>query len=479
MPPDLIPYSPFIITALVAAAAACLITYLATSSTRARLQERLKSEQRRQIELEARLAISEQDIEQAEADAAAYRNQLTELNSRYTATCEAAEEKQALLERTEEHLTETFKALSADALQGASTQFLHLAKATLSQQTEEAKGDMDQRQAAIASLVRPVADSLGKFELRVGEIERLRAGAYSELKEQVRALGKGQLDLQGETAALVKALRQPTGRGQWGEMQLRRVVDLAGMQEHCDFSVQSTMRDSEGKMQRPDMLVTLPGNKTIVIDSKSPMDAYLNALESQDEATRLQFLRKHAAQVHTHIQQLSSKNYTAQFPHTPEFTVLFLPSEALFSAALQADPSLIERAASAGIILANPTTLIALLKIVAHGWREETLAVNAREISDLGRQMHGRLQTLTEHFSKLGTSLNSAVDQYNRAVGSYENRVLKTARKFEDLGISHADERLPVIDEISQSARDLSAERKSAARNAAQDLRDSFDALGE
>lgn len=479
MPPDLLPYLPFAITAALSAALAWLITFLVTRSSRARLQERLKFEERRQVDLEARLAIAGQEAQQADANAASYRNKLTELNSRYVASCQAADEKQALLENAEEKLTETFKALSADALQGVSAQFLQLAKATLSQQTEQAKGDIEQRQAAIATLVRPMADSLGKFELRIGEIERMREGAYSELKEQIRALGLTQSDLRSETAALVKALRQPAGRGQWGEIQLRRVVELAGMQEHCDFTTQSTVRDEDGKSLRPDMLVTLPGSKTIVIDSKTPMDAYLNALESKDDTARRQFLRKHAAQVQTHISQLSSKNYTSQFSQTPEFTVLFLPSEALFSAALQADPGLIERGAAANVILANPSTLIALLKIVAYGWQQETLAINTKQIADLGRQMHARLQTLTGHFSKLGSSLNSAVDQYNNAIGSYEDRVLKTARRFEDLGIAKADEQIPVLPEISRDARETPANKTNAAHNAAEDLRNSIKPFGD
>ena len=490
MPPELAPYLPFIATALVALFVGWLITYLAAGSAKSALTERLKYEERRNTETEARLAHSEAESQSIETQAQTFRNQLAEMTSRLEAERKAAEEKQALLERAETKLSDTFKALSADALKGASEQFLHLAKSTLASQTEEAKGEIEKRKTAIETLVKPVADSLGKFELRIGEIEKLREGAYSELKEQVRALGEGQLGLQKETASLVKALRQPTGRGQWGEMQLRRVVELAGMQEHCDFTLQTTSTTDEGKRLRPDLVVKLPGGKTIVVDSKTPMDAYLNALETGDDTERERFLHQHAAQVRTHIQQLSSKKYTDQFEDTPEFTVLFLPSESFFSAALHSDPGLIERGVDHGVILATPTTLIALLKAVAYGWRQEALALNAKEISALGRTMHERLGKLAEHFSKLGNSLNAAVENYNKAIGSYETRVMSTARKFEELKAAPENTTLPDIEAIDKTTRPLLAnpnidieakddfafvpEKETASKSAASDLRSAF-----
>ena len=462
MPPELLTLQPLIFTGLATFLAGWAIAQLTATRKSTRLTELLKNEERRVTELETRL-----DAER-----------------------KSAAEKQILLERAESRLSDTFKALSADALKGASEQFLHLAKSTLASQTEEAKGEIEKRKIAIETLVKPVADSLGKFELRIGEIEKIREGAYSELKEQVRSLGEGQLGLQKETASLVKALRQPTGRGQWGEMQLRRVVELAGMQEHCDFTLQTTATTDEGKRLRPDLIVKLPGGKTIVVDSKTPMDAYLNALEASDEIERERCLGQHAQQVRTHIKQLSSKRYTEQFDHTPEFTVLFLPSESFFSAALNSDPGLIEGGVDEGVILATPTTLIALLKAVAYGWRQEALALNAKEISALGRSMHERLGKLAEHFSKLGNSLTSAVEHYNKAIGSYETRVMSTARKFEELKAAPEGSTLPEIESVEKATRpllmnpgvDLDPEedfnfvpdQETGSKNAADDLRSEF-----
>jgi DNA recombination protein RmuC len=240
-------------------------------------------------------------------------------------------------------------------------------------------------------------------------------------------------------------------------MQLRRVVELAGMQEHCDFEIQHTSTTDEGKKLRPDLIVRLPGGKTIVVDSKTPMDGYLDALEATEDTTRDEALVRHARQVRTHIQQLSSKNYAAQFAQAPEFTVLFLPSESFFSAALQSDPGLIERGVDQGVILATPTTLIALLRAVAYGWRQESLAENAREISALGRTLHERLGKLAEHFGKLGRSLGTAVEHYNSAVGSYETRVLTTARRFEDLKAAPENLTLPNLEPIDSLPRTLQA----------------------
>ena len=417
----------------------------------------IKTEQSGKKEAQESLKNIQSKCDTLQKNEIALKQQQGELKVRMQEERKAADEKQALLKQAEIKLADTFKALSADALKSTQDQFLTLAKNSLKAQQQEAKNDLQKRQTAVEQMVKPIAQTLEKVQTQISESEKLREGNHATLKQQIVHITESNIGLKQETQKLVKALRQPHGRGQWGEIQLRRVVEMAGMQEHCDFETQTTTTTDEGKRLRPDLIVKLPGGQHIVVDSKAPMDAYLDAIETDDDTTRDTALARHAAQVRTHIQQLGSKNYQQQFDTTPEFVVLFLPSEAFFSAALTQDPSLIEKGVDQGVILATPTTLIALLRAVAFGWRQEALAQNAREISTIGRELYSRLGAFAGHIQKLGRSLNAAVGDYNRTVGSLETRILTGARKFEELGAAPETADIPVNSGIESIPRELRA----------------------
>jgi len=380
------------------------------------------------------------------------RARITILNERV----DNKEQQLTLLNDAQQKLSHAFQALSAEALRSNNRAFLELANASLEKYQEGARSDLERRQQAITELVKPVRESLQRVDARIQEMETSRAGAYASLTEQVRSLLDTQNQLRSETSKLVNALRTPGVRGRWGEIQLKRVVEMAGMLEHCDFYSQESVSTEDGRL-RPDLLVRLPAAKTIIVDAKAPLDAFLQALDADGDDARKEKMRDHARQIRIHIATLSRKSYWEQFEPTPEFVVLFLPGENFFSAALEHDPGLIEAGVDKQIILATPTTLIALLRAVAYGWRQETLAQNAREISELGRELYKRLSDTGAHWIKLGKSLDNAVEAYNKAVGSLETRVMVTARKFKELETTAAFIEVEPLVPLDHSTRAIQA----------------------
>lgn len=368
-------------------------------------------------------------------------------------------ERECFLHQAQERLSDTFRALSADALQNNHAAFLGLATATFEKWEHAAKGEFQQRHQAVDTMVGPLRESLERVHQKMGELEQTRHTTQQLFQEQVRLITTSQAQLQMETANLVKALRMPQVRGRWGEMQLKRVVEMAGMLEHCDFTEQMVLQAEEGK-QRPDMTIHLPNGKRIVVDAKTPLQAYLASIESTDEETRLQHLRQHARQVRTHVSQLSAKAYWESLPATPEFVVLFLPGEPFFSAALEQDPLLIEYGVENRVIIATPTTLIALLRSVAYGWRQEQVTEHAQKISALGKMLYDRLHLLCDHFVQMRKGLDRTVESYNSAVGCFETRVLVTARKMRETQ-AFTGEEISSLDPCDKRTRSLSTSAPS------------------
>jgi len=370
----------------------------------------------------------------AQQEVARVREEAAGLRARLESEQAASEEKLRAVENARVQLQDAFKSLAGDALKSNSNEFLKLAEANFKALHATASGNLEQREKAVENLVKPIRETLEKTDQQIRKMEKERQEAHGSLTQHLEFMARAQEQLQGETRNLVKALRRPEVRGQWGELTLKRLAELAGMVEHCDFEQQQSIDTAEGK-QRPDMVVRMPGGREIVVDAKAPMDAYLGAVEATDDSVRAQELQRHARNVRARVRELSSKAYWQSLPGSPDFVVLFIPGDQFLSAALEIDARLLEDALADKVVLATPSSLVALLRAVAYGWRQESLAENAEHIRTVGEELYERLSTFAGHLDKLGSSLGRSVESYNKAVGSFDSRVLPGARKFNEMGI--------------------------------------------
>jgi DNA recombination protein RmuC len=410
---------------------------------------------RRASELRALLSQREATFAHLQQELSAARQECARVGAQLEAAQSAAAEKISLLEGTESRLREAFAALSASALKQNNESFLQLARTSLGEFQRAAATDLDGRHKALDAIVQPLRESLTRVDSKLQEVEQGRVSTQAQLSEQLRALTQAQHMLQSETGRLARALRSPNIRGQWGELQLRRVLENAGLVEGSHYELKESARTEEGRLT-PDAVVKLPGGKNVVLDAKVPLTAFLEAAEEEDEARRQIKLRSHARQVRDHVTRLANKSYWEHFQPTPDIVVMFVPGESLLTSALQEDPTLLEFSMNRGVMLASPLTLIALLRAIAYGWQQETIARNAQEISELGRQLYDRIAKLAEHFEGVGRSLARSVQAYNSAVGTLESRVLVTARRLKDKGVS-APEEFPEPTTVDQTPRPLGA----------------------
>lgn len=410
---------------------------------------------------EARIEELRQQVQQRDSEITQLRNELdaerqakVEALTKLDSYQKSFEEQKALIEAMKTEMTNTFNALSSAALKSSSEDFLRLASERLGKVVTDTKGKLGEHQAALDGMIKPLYETLKRYEEQIHAIEAKRRQDYGSLEEQLKTLTSTHQQLQRETTNLVTALRNPQVRGRWGEITLRRSVELAGMSAHCDFSEQVSVGTETGRL-RPDMIIHLPMEREIVVDAKVSLDAYLDAIAASTEEERKLAMKRHAQQIRAHLNNLSSKSYWDQFAQAPDYVVLFIPGESFFSAALEFDENLMEEGFAKKVILASPATLIAILGSVAHVWRQEKITKNAQAISELGRQLYERISILVQHFDNIGSNLEKAISAYNKAVGSMESRILPSVRRFKELGVTGADE-IPVIEQIDLKPKNLS-----------------------
>jgi len=406
--------------------------------------------------LRARGQESETQVREFQGALDIEREARTQAETRLRESQDRLDAERTLLEDAKARLTDTFKALAAEALTASTQDFLQLARGTLEKALAEAKGDFGQSQEAIRGLVGPLNEALKRHEEHIRSLENSRQEAYGSLVELVKSSSVGQEQLRKETANLVRALRTPQVRGRWGELTLRRTVELAGLSAHCDFTEQVSVQSDEGAVRKPDLIVHLPERREIVVDAKVPLLAYLEATEAEGEEARGKALSDHARQFRRHMADLGGKAYWEQFPQSPEFVVMFVPGESFLAAAADVDRSLIEDGLSQQVIVATPTTLVALLRAVAYGWRQELIARDAQEVAAWGRQLYERMARLADYLGDIGKGLDKARDSYNEAVGSLERMVLPAARRFKDLGAG-SDKEVPPIKPVEVTLRAIDA----------------------
>ncbi|MBL8087784.1 MAG: DNA recombination protein RmuC [Chthonomonas sp.] len=420
----------------------------------------LKVEKATLVERASAVGPLQEALDRSRAEANELGQKIATLDAEAAARDRQFAEQKQLLADAENRMREAFQNLANTAVQTSQGTFLELAKSEFEKLRGASESDLDKRKVAIEALLKPIEEKLGNFNVVQQDMERARTEAYGELRKSLETVKGDHERLQRETRNLVQALRNPVRRGQWGELQLKRVVEMAGMLEYCDFETQKNLNTDDGRL-RPDLIVKLPNNRTVVVDAKTPLDAYLSSVDAEEEDARRTMLVEHARQVKKHVEQLSAKSYDKQFESSPEFVVLFLPGESLYSAALEQDPSLIEFGVNNNVLIATPTTLIALLRSVAAGWRQEKLAEEARHITTLGRDLHSAFRVFADHYQNMGKKLTQAVDAYNDSVGSLERNILPKARKLKSLG--GAQEAAVVdLNDIDISARTIHAPEVSA-----------------